>query len=230
VLRLLEGNILRPYFDKKGIPTIGIGLNLDDADVRVRVYDAMKIPDELRARLDELIRSPSTRARSADGSNPIAGHFSVRDNLLRDSLNAFLLNSTAHRAFVLTADESLAAFSTEVVLREPGVIGTSNVPSATRELLALLSLEYNGIYNESDNLKKALNANPAQRAEAWYEIRYSHKDELQKRRFIEAALFGLYGENVAPADQLTEAFDVYRMYTSHGRSRTQSGNYLDMIQ
>ena len=81
------------------------------------------------------------------------------------------------------------------------------------ELVALTSVAFNGLYGPG--LQTALNLSDpyAARAEAWYQIRYAHLEgQNDKRRHIEAAIFGLYEPGTVT---LEEAAAVYQMFTGH---------------
>jgi len=88
----------------------------------------------------------------------------------------------------------------------------------SRERLALASMVWNGgkgILQKSKSLRYDLEL--GNRAEAWFEIRYatnpasSVQNGIAKRRYAEAAIFGLYDNNVSTDD----AKDVYRMLQLH---------------
>jgi Ca2+-binding RTX toxin-like protein len=112
------------------------------------------------------------------------------------------------------------------------------------ERLALLSLAYNGVLGprrdargniipnkyKSEKLRQAILDD--NRAEAWFQIRYNTNREgwdyilagqlqtnpndmgLAKRRFEEAALFGLYDPNQSQTS-VDEAKQIYRMFQAH---------------
>jgi len=109
----------------------------------------------------------------------------------------------------------------------------------SQEKAVLLSMAWNSPGLLGTDLGKAINkTSPASRnrAEAWYEIRYkSNKDGgayittgylnpdptkrvdtgLAKRRFMEAALFGLYDDPNTTQASAEEAKQVYRMLQTH---------------
>ena len=101
----------------------------------------------------------------------------------------------------------------------------AQLPYST-ERAALLSLTYNNLIGfkangepKSKHLRDAiLNGN---RAEAWYEIRYKSnggsldsQTGIGKRRYAEAAIFGLYNNGGAGLTE-AEALQVYQMCTTH---------------
>jgi Ca2+-binding RTX toxin-like protein len=88
----------------------------------------------------------------------------------------------------------------------------------SKERAALVSLAYNSSALLGSGLKAALgNGNPelANRAEAWYEIRYrSNSDGAHAtRRYSESKLFGLYDGTGTPS--FADAEQAYRMFTLH---------------
>jgi len=104
-----------------------------------------------------------------------------------------------------------------------------NLPHNSKEYMAVMSVFYNGEYNNipqtnSSLIRAILNDN---RAEAWYEIRYNtnggdNRNGIAKRRYYEAELFGLYGDlsqitnaDALAAAQLEEAKSAYRMLDLH---------------
>lgn len=67
VIRQLENSRPEPYTDsaRQHHPTIGIGFNLDDGDVRGSVFEAMRITDDrLIARLEAVIQNQAIRRLS----------------------------------------------------------------------------------------------------------------------------------------------------------------------
>ena len=88
----------------------------------------------------------------------------------------------------------------------------------TREMIGVMSLFYNSQNLVGSGLARALR--DGNRAEAWYEIRYGwanndvrYNDGWAKRRYAEAAVFGLYDD---PANmRLDEAQGTFRMLQLH---------------
>jgi hypothetical protein len=134
ILSVLEGNKALPYYDTKGHPTIGIGLNLDVPDVRHAVYQQMLIPEDLWTSLDAIIAAPTIRNLSAThaGNAP-----SERDVALQVSLSAFLNASTVHRSFALTPSESESLFTSEANAREAAVFQSVAVPTGSLEMIGV---------------------------------------------------------------------------------------------
>ncbi|MCI0401704.1 MAG: hypothetical protein L0Z68_10510, partial [Gammaproteobacteria bacterium] len=119
-----------------------------------------------------------------------------------------------------------------------GAVDTDGTPFAeSREEMVLLSLAWNGgTALLGDKLRRAL-IESADRAEAWFEIRYNSNrlgwayikgtaqgnelteinngidKGLAKRRFLEAEVFGLYDDPLSIS--IHEAMQTYRMFTLH---------------
>ena len=118
-------------------------------------------------------------------------------------------------------------FMTIVASHETAINSLIAAPSLER--VALVSMHFNTPKLIGSGLTAALAiTDPFEaRAEAWYQIRYAHANELHKRRFVEAAVFGLYDSGTA-ANNLQQAQAIYRMYTRDGRRQTRSG--VDLVQ
>ena len=95
----------------------------------------------------------------------------------------------------------------------------------TREMLALVSLAYNGPGTIGPSLQAALKLPDSARgrAEAWYQIRYQTnpapkagqkdvRNGIARRRYVESQVFGLYDAGTVTANS---ARAVYQMYTAH---------------
>ncbi|WP_459203872.1 calcium-binding protein [Ralstonia pseudosolanacearum] len=86
--------------------------------------------------------------------------------------------------------------------------------STSYEMMALATIIWSGGPGLiGPKLRAAISS--GNRAEAWYEIRYNSNGDGQhgKRRYIEAAVFGLYNDNSNIS--LSEAKSVYQMFTKH---------------
>jgi GH24 family phage-related lysozyme (muramidase) len=217
----LEGqnNALGAYFDTAGLITIGVGFNIDIAANRNIVMAAMNLTAAQIAAVNGAFTPPAGALSAQLVSIRALAPGSVRDTQLRTFLNGLL----GTRNFAMTAAEVDNAFATFVT--NHSVAAAALIPTLSFERMALVSLDFNNPNFIGSGLRAALAlADPFEaRAEAWYQIRYAHANQLHKRRYIEAALFGLYGANVLPADSANEALGIYRVYTRHGREMTQSG-------
>ena len=226
----LEGNMLLPYFDTKGVVTIGIGFNIDspganrdlvmgNTGIGLSTAQQTAINDAFTStRMNEIRAMP----QEASGAGPL---IDAKNLALRTYLNETL----AVRSFDMTQPQIDAVFSqiaaTHLTAIDP------LIPAPSLERLALASLHFNNPRLIGSGLTAALAmADPYEvRAEAWYQIRYAHKDELQTRRFMEAGLFGLYGDSVPAADAVAQAQAIYRMYARHGHAETMLGSNIDMV-
>ncbi|MDD2893425.1 MAG: calcium-binding protein, partial [Halothiobacillaceae bacterium] len=212
ILSLFEANVPTPYFDGKKLITIGIGFQIDtNTSNRKDVMDVMNLSAEQQAAINAAFKSPTmaqirtlpqvTKAER-DGKNAL--------------LSAYLDSVLGTRTFSMTDPQIKKVF--DVLVKEHEKVSTSLIPTPSIEQIVLTSLDYNSIKKDpliGNGLKAALALTDpaAARAEAWYQIRYVHKDENQARRYMEAALFGLYNDvnNVTVADSKT----IYRMFTAH---------------
>lgn len=203
----LEGNEPQPYYDTavpSPNPTIGIGFNLRNEDVRDSVFREMGITD----------------ATKIAALTAIIDDHSITDKATLQSK----LDMKLGAAFQMTDSQIAAVYKEQAEIKVDIAKGKSGL-SYSDELIALSSLQFNGLYGSG--LQAALNLpDPAEaRAEAWYQIRYVHDNQLQKRRFVEATVFGLDDGNGSVSE--TEALAIYRVYTRHGREVNLSAT--DMI-
>ncbi len=219
LMEQLEGrnDPLGAYFDTANPVqiTIGVGFNIDLDVNRTRVMDAMSLSAAEQAAVNIAWRSAELNAIR---NQPVGD---ARTSALRTYLNGVL---APRRAFVMTAAEVNTAFATFVTIHS----SFTNIPALSLERMALVSMHFNSPALIGPGLQSALAmVDPYEaRAEAWYQIRYDHANQLHKRRYVEAALFGLYGEGISTAatdaQAQAQALGIYRMFTRHGRNLTQS--------
>jgi Ca2+-binding RTX toxin-like protein len=195
-LTQFEGCRSAPYFDtnRSAKPTIGIGFNLGVTKVRDEVFAAMKL----------------TATQQTAAIKVLNDHTITTDADLQSKLKTAI-----GRDFLMTDTEITEVFKLEAGERTTSVSTSSGV-GYSYELAALVSLQYSAVYGP--NLKRILTGtvDAAQiRADAWYDIRYgSNSDGAHaKRRYAEAAMFGLYNDNVNVT--VPDAKAVYRMFTLH---------------
>ncbi|MCK6406956.1 MAG: hypothetical protein L6Q60_13195, partial [Rhodocyclaceae bacterium] len=225
LLEQLEGYGEAPYFDSANPPliTIGVGFNINalNTDVRNRVFEAMGLTGEEQLAIDRAWRTTQmAEIRAMPGGTP--AQRAARDQALQTYLNGVLPG----RNFSMTPAEIDAAFLRIVDPHQRAI--AQLIPTHSLEQLALVSLRYNLPALVGNGVRTALAMeDPYEaRAEVWYQIRYSHADQLHKRRYVEAAVFGLYGSGIAN-DNLDQAGGVYRMYSRHSRAIT--GSRVDMV-
>ena len=232
LIQKTEGVRRAVYPDSKGLPTIGIGFNLTDKNIRELVLAKFGITDvSMREEIAEIIKNNQSDidALQTELDNKMEGLASQNPPLANRSTFTFSDGD-------LGIDEMRSVFDVAVTIYDEGdptaettsdQIGRVNdwlsgIPDS-KERVVLVSLSYNGILSESTSLRRAIINDD--RAEAWYEIRYnSNKDSLDdnppddapgvaKRRFYESEVFGLYDD---PDDiSLVEAQSVYRMLQLH---------------
>ena len=193
LLKQLEKNSKEPYADdaKPSHPTIGIGFDLTQASVRNKVFTAMGVAATLQTALTRAITGSIGKSKAA----------------IQTALDA-----AYGASFVMTDAQIETAFN-DIAQSYINTVTTSGV-GYSNELVALTSLAFNGVYGPGIKAALAL-ADPFEaRAEAWYQIRYVHKEgQNDKRRYAEAALFSLTDPTVAMTEQ--QALGIYRTYTKH---------------
>ena len=220
----LEGNEPSPYFDSAtpALITVGIGFNINaPGPVRTEVYAGMGLSNAEVLALDSSFASSAMATiRAMPQATP--AQLAAKNAAMQAQLSAAL-----GRPFAMTAAQTEAAFAKISKSHVDAVESLIGAPSL--EKLALASLHFNNPVLIGSGLKAALAlADPFEaRAETWYQIRYSHANQLHKRRYVEAGVFGLYGDGVAPTDVVAQSSAIYRMYTRHGRASTASA--ADMI-
>jgi hypothetical protein len=227
--------------------------DLREETLRVQQGFPPRTAAQIRARHDSIVADFHKLIESHDlNGNPQRPGESTSEQALQSALNAKLVTYGVSRAFQFqsatdarTAKMRLIQGFTiggytyrgfesglDALLPKHPVSGAPLIAHDTREYMALMSLYFNNSDLVGPRLRTALAiADPYEaRAEAWYQIRYVHRAELPglaKRRFVEAAIFGLYGSNVPAADALKQARAIYAMYTLHGRNATPST--FDMV-
>lgn len=205
----VEGKEYTAYFDtnKEKIPTIGIGFNLRVEKNKNYVFDAMKITDK------KIIKNLTTVINNKK--------ITEGKKLLSELKKAYndkefeMTNSQISTVFKIIAKEDVEAISKATPF------------DYSVEFSAVVSAKFNGLYGPG--LRAALKMdNPAEaRAEAWYQIRYSHKDELHKRRYIEAEIFSLKDKDGNITNEDVDA--IYKMYTKHSHHKGDKSSKDDMV-
>lgn len=204
------------YTDDKGIPTIGVGINLRTGHIAPVLQYAFNIVDPgLTAKLQTVVNrtwAPNLHGAAAKPLNDQLNRvMSEYRNTHPDAPATFSLTvdqiGTVFNALVSDFDKSVNDF---LARYHAAALGPS------LEKLALVSLGWNspGVLL-GKGLGMALAA--GNRAEAWYEIRYGSNGGtpsggVAKRRYMESNLFGLY-DGINPTDE--EAKQTYAMLTEH---------------
>ncbi len=217
------------YTDGKGIPTIGVGINIQ---VPSHLRDILEVAYGLPKSDASLLAEQLSNATQSKWDPNLKGAAAAP---LRSALNKVMADykmthPEAPATFSLTVDQIKDVFNRLVPDFEAYVnsflnrFGVADLGESL-EKLALVSLGW----NDSPNIpNKLLNTGlgkalaKGDRATAWYEIRYNSnggidKEGVAKRRYIEAYLFGLYDADKATAD---EARQTYQML-SKGNNRAK---------
>ncbi len=241
------------YTDDKGIPTIGVGINMR-AHMKAILGNAFDIADDsLQAKLEGIVGEAWGANLKGAAAQP-----------LRDKLNKAIADyKTNHPAviynnFVLSDSRVKVVFDVLVpdfnrqlknFLTQYGVTNLTD----SREFLALMSLSWaNPGALLGPRLGNALKA--GNRADVWFEIRYGSNKGWETatnlssgiggvaaRRNVEAYLFGLYDGTTATPE---EARNAYVMLTKNRKtilayeeklgvspeSNATSGGYLTTAQ
>jgi trimeric autotransporter adhesin len=214
----LEGNEPRPYFDTASTPrvTIGIGFNIDVNTMLNSVMSAMQLTSAERQAITTVV-APGSPAMAPIRAMPQAtgAQLTAKNQALQN-----LLDTTLGRPFTMTANQISALFQTVAASHDTAAGALISTPSLER--LALASMHFNTPALLGSGIRNGLaSADPyVARAEVWYQIRYSHANQLHKRRYVEAALFGLYGDGVP--DPAAEARGIYQVMTQRLRQMTPS--------
>jgi GH24 family phage-related lysozyme (muramidase) len=218
----LEGNIPTPYVDSAGIPSIGIGFNLQDQLARRLVFNAIGLdpdlydPDEQDI-IEELVEKMTSVVTDTYAPNDT-------DTLLARIEEA--MSSVATPTLLLPDfsldDGQINDIFQQLAQQKEGILNNTirDIPNS-RERVALMALVYQGNGLLGAKLQRAILT--GDRAEAWYEIRYdsnggnSQSPGIAKRQYIVSQLFGLYGDNITDPDTEYKKHlpDVYASRTGH---------------
>jgi GH24 family phage-related lysozyme (muramidase) len=208
LLLLTEGAINTPYVDTVGVPTIGIGFNLQDSTIFGLVMDA--------------IAPTLTVAERTTLFDSLQKTFSSNSEL-NSSINATLAsfkdpNAPTSLTFTSTA-QMLNTLNTAVKTYETRVDNwLSGIPEST-ERVVLVSMAYNGLINSGTSPTLRQDVVNGNRADAWYQVRYqsnggaSQSVGIANRRYVEATQFGLYTNPSNPSQ--SEALQAAQEFTDH---------------
>lgn len=191
-----EGYYPEGYVDTAGLPSIGIGFNLTVSSVRGKVFSAMGISGEILTKLTKIIEDST-------GSNTTPADFLTK-------------MSTAYgKSFEMT-DEQITTVFSDLASSHTAKAMTFSGLSYSKELVVITAMDFNSPKLLGNDLMLALHsANPEDaRAEAWYQIRYSHANQLWKRRYADSDFFGLYDDDEV-SQSLKNSIAVYRMLSNH---------------
>lgn len=232
---------LDPYNDNRnagvhGNISIGVGFNLEGpAAVRNAVFRAFGLIRDNPA-LSNMPGGPGQSSPRQIENNYIERLIAQLRVSNQDftALNAIMAERAGDsRLAALGSRRATFAFTNEAEVRvvfdelmttvyEPLVNSWLGGIPDSRERVALVSLAWNNVVKpgDSQNLRQAIQN--GDRAEAWYEIRYSSnsasqaaniRDGIAKRRYYEADTFGLFDEETPDND--LDAKGAFRTYTRH---------------
>ena len=217
-----EGNKKLIYADTSGYPTIGIGyafINKSEirkgwrkelTDAGITLTTAQE--DELKKLLNNIYADRSLSE-------------TYIETYYADNLNTLEITSTQGKNLLSTI-----VISYEKIVKKKLGITIYNKLKNSKEMIALVSMEYNGVgLGSSPSLLTAIKTN--NRVKAWYEIRYNSNDNDQpdnqekgiaNRRVDESNIFGLYSSTDGKTPQSdNEAKNVIRFLENH-RSNIQT--------
>ncbi|NYE30611.1 Ca2+-binding RTX toxin-like protein [Rhodanobacter sp. K2T2] len=232
----VEGTVATPYIDSKGIPTVGVGINLSNSKFSTIYLNDLGITD--------------TTVISNLQKNVFTHTYTTLDALKTDIkkyYNGNLLQPLS--------DAQILSLYTDIAIGTPPVAGgdptTYQSPDGklsiyanfakyikdnhidpamltSQEGVALLSLYFNAPATLGSKITADLNENAFNRVDAWYQIRYeTNKGALTTsdptdghngvaiRRDMESAVFGLYDPTDAtnadgtPVPSMAEATSIY---------------------
>jgi GH24 family phage-related lysozyme (muramidase) len=223
----VEGDKPFVYNDSNGIPTLGVGYALV---VRIRGTWQPNLnykTDLLNAGITltpaQITTLDADLAAAANVLNGVAG-----------AINPFFraLANTNILDWTITTPQGQSLFSNIISTYETQVqtwLGNNALYTSLQgsyEMLALVSLAYNNMLGQSPTLKKDILA--GNRAEAWFEIRYNSNGGksagigIAKRRYEEAAMFGLYNDN-------SNVSDMTQLIPRNWIARTQICKQPDLL-
>jgi GH24 family phage-related lysozyme (muramidase) len=202
-----QGLSTKAYLDSKGIPTIGIGMNLRSEKPKEAVFEAILGNKEsagdqdaeqiYRNRLTIIFKNsyPQTTAGKANLQSDLNKVMSER---AADSRITFV---NKRNSFEFTDEtevtDTFNSLADNIYEEAVDTWYGSKIPYSY-ERLALLSLAYNSPSLLGSKLKAAIEE--GNRPEAWYQIRYqtnggeSRGDGIAKRRYYESQIFSLYND------------------------------------
>lgn len=236
-LRKVESLFTLPYFDSAQPPlvTIGIGAQIDTESTYLAYVlqelgiDGLASESDPTQTANQVIKTAMDTVPNGSANNPTLR--STLNNALQTHF-ASLYGKTGtikpNGTFELTEPQAYTVLDKIIAQKKPALDAKlaaygidATAMAGTREYLALTSLNFNTKAGATDLIGKGLRNAIANndRAEAWFEIRYNsnrnQQDGLAKRRYYEAELFSLYGQNTPAAALDSENLGVFRMLTRH---------------
>ena len=232
----VEGSVATPYFDSKGIVTVGVGINLSNPSFSTTYLNDLGITD-LNV-IGNLQKNVFTKPYTT-----------------LDELNADIKKYNNGKLLPSLSDDKILSLYQQIAVGNPTIAGgdatTYQSPDGklsiyanfakyikdnhidpamltSQEGVALLSLYFNAPATLGSKITADLNENAFNRVDAWYQIRYeTNKGALTTsdptdghngvaiRRDMESAVFGLYDPTDAtnadgtPVPSMAEATSIY---------------------
>ncbi|MCK9546661.1 MAG: hypothetical protein M0Q25_08165, partial [Sulfurospirillaceae bacterium] len=209
-----EGSSATVYDDGVGVPTIGHGYALlvrnNIGQLARRSWESdfgaaginftVAEQEVLNDLLDDILASPSQISQLLQNYNDNDNAFNLLGN---QQINLY---ETSINTYIVQANNWINGVQA----------GASAVFANSKEMIAFVSLAFNGVLATSTGLRDAVIS--GNRAEAWYEIRYntnsgtSRSLGIANRRVAESDMFGLCDSGSLTEDKAKE---IFRMYTRH---------------
>src|SRR3569832_1362345 len=241
-LKNVEGDYLYAYADGKGIPTIGIGINLRvHTDMVLKALGFDVDGNKLTGAASTAEQNYISQLKTAFGQTYAAG--TTKSNAALVAFNKIMkarLEDTAYQGVANLTRKSTFEFANNTETKDlfnltmdgytgfAGYEATLNTKlgytlAQSKERIAIVSLNFNTVAGAKDLIGAGLkNGLQFDRAEAWYEIRYGSngggdRKGVAKRRYAESTYFGLYDDSTgkSAAQLLEEHKGVLRTYTRH---------------
>ena len=245
VIKELEDAKKKIYGDSKKVPTIGIGFNLQQSNVREKIFSILGLVD-LESKTDKkgvaLKRDYKAQVMLQLEGDITEAKITAINVIMKAAMKDYDLEGTVKKhgatreTFTITVAEMKPLFADIMVAQkfedeidkfERRINDSSIKLKLSRERAALLSVVFNGGPDAlGEGLEEAFKAND--RADVWLEIRYrtnpktdkngaliADRGGMAKRRYVESSLFGLYSELGDKPADITQALAAFRMATRY---------------
>jgi len=219
-IKEVEGYKETLYVDNKGFLTIGIGFNLHDSTVRVKVFtDLLNLTldeygNSARNYIDQLSTTIGTAGKTLTDVKKILDAWKLDyDTNKNNPISSFKIppptSITIEAKNGKTAETRINEFFENNFAQTYENYIPTSVPNSI-ERIALFSAAYNSPSLIGTGIKTALAS--GNRADAYYELVYNSGAPYW-RRYMEGALFGLYNDPGSITE--SEALSVLKMYTKN---------------
>jgi GH24 family phage-related lysozyme (muramidase) len=243
-IKLFEGSTTKVYDDGIGLPTIGIGFNLQlEENLEALLKEGFGVNSiNMGAALIEMNQAISdietyVQTAKANGtytasSSTIEMRKILTDHwrtfksdpnaefTLTDTLNGATVDDKIANVFdiILNATGAKPGYET-IISQKMANVGVNDF-QMSYERIVLVSLQYGG--NSAVNIALRNDIINGNRFDAWYKIRYERNSfdpatehGLAKRRYAEAELFGLFENGVATHEEAEAAVDGFISHISN---------------